>query len=157
MLKNCNAQTVLEVGIGSGKNVELMGEASITGIDISPDMLSFVRERFPRVRLILADAHRLPFKSDTFDICLFCYCLRSLDRPVEATREALRIARQVLIIDYDRPTFIPRIIWDRIIERFGNLVFGSHQLDFNAVEQLSSRASVKTLYKGLYRVVRLER
>jgi uncharacterized protein YbaR (Trm112 family) len=70
---------ILEVGIGAGANVPLVREAlpkdldlEFWGIDFSRGMLRQASRRLPRssagrVRLLLADAHALPFPDATFD------------------------------------------------------------------------------------------
>ncbi|TMA75478.1 MAG: methyltransferase domain-containing protein [Deltaproteobacteria bacterium] len=70
---------ILEVGIGSGANVPLVHaalpadvDAEIWGVDFSSGMLQqasrkLARARTGRVRLLLGDAHALPFADATFD------------------------------------------------------------------------------------------
>jgi ubiquinone/menaquinone biosynthesis C-methylase UbiE len=69
---------VLEIGIGAGANLpllrrELRGRrAEIWGVDLSIGMLRRCREvvrrgRYEGVRLLMADAHALPFPDATFD------------------------------------------------------------------------------------------
>jgi uncharacterized protein YbaR (Trm112 family) len=70
---------ILEVGIGAGANVPLVQQAlpsdlavEFWGIDFSRGMLReaarrLARSRAGRVRLLLADAHALPFPDATFD------------------------------------------------------------------------------------------
>jgi len=70
---------ILEVGIGAGANVPLVDaalpasvDAEIWGVDLSAGMLRqasrrFARRREGRIRLLLGDAHALPFAAGTFD------------------------------------------------------------------------------------------
>ncbi len=72
---------ILEVGIGGGANLPLIerdvpsdiGNLEVWGVDLSPGMLRQCRRRIRgtgfgrRVRLMLADAHALPFPDASFD------------------------------------------------------------------------------------------
>ena len=73
-----------------------------------------------------------------------------------AVREALRVSRRVVIIDYARPALMPAFLWRHVINRFGYAVFGSRDIDFEAMERLAGRCQVSELYGGLYRLMMLE-
>lgn len=102
----------LEVGIGTGRNLDhYPPDVELTGIDISPAMLTRARQRARRfsrhVQLDLADVEHLPFEDATFDIvvatCVFC----SVPDPVAGLREVSRVARpdgQVRLLEHVRPT-----------------------------------------------------
>lgn len=103
--------SVLEVGVGTGTNLELYPPAAdVTGIDISSRMLARARRRAGRiggrVRLLEGDAERLPFPDATFDTvlatCVFC----SVADPVQGLREVRRVVKadgQVLLLEHVRP------------------------------------------------------
>ena len=148
--------SLLEIGIGTGKNMGLLASPVRAGVDTSLDMLRHTRARFRDVGLIAGDAVKLPLRDASFDMSLFCYVLRGLRSPVDAVKEALRVSSRVVIVDYDRPRFIPRLIWNSVISRFGYRVYGSRDLDFAAIEGLGASRSVRRYYGGLYRVVILE-
>jgi ubiquinone/menaquinone biosynthesis C-methylase UbiE len=147
------SSSLLEIGVGSGKSMSLFASPLRVGLDTSLDMLEFTRDRFRDVRLIVGDAMHLPVKDGSFDVSVFCYVLRGLASPADAVREALRVSSRVVIVDYDRPRFIPRLIWGRVINGFGRAVYGSGDLDFAAIEKLGASKEVLRYYGGLYRVV----
>ncbi len=103
--------SVLEVGVGTGRNLEHYGEVSrVCGIDVSIRMLARARRRAAqasvRVDLLEADAHALPFADDEFDTsvatCVFC----SVADPVRALRELGRVTRpdgRILLLEHVRP------------------------------------------------------
>ena len=146
----------LEIGAGSGKSLCLVDSNLMIGLDTSIRMLRYARRRFPNAVVVIGDAHRLPFGDSCIDVSVFSYCLRSLARPAEAVREALRVSSRVVIIDYDRPTFLPTILWERIANRLGCAVFGSRDLDFEELGHLAQRRQVRNLYGDLYKVMVLE-
>jgi ubiquinone/menaquinone biosynthesis C-methylase UbiE len=63
---------VLEIGSGPGGNLELvtaLGAEKITGVDISPTMISIAKKRLdPKVDLVQVNGTELPFPEDHFDI-----------------------------------------------------------------------------------------
>lgn len=101
----------LEVGIGTGRNLDLYRpDLDVTGIDISPAMLSGARRRAARrdrpVRLEVADVERLPYPDASFDTvcatCVFC----SVADPVAGFAEIARVVDpggQVLLLEHVRP------------------------------------------------------
>lgn len=152
-LASLKPRSLLEIGVGSGKNMGLMTCPFRVGVDISLEMLEFAHKEFRDVGLVAGDAARLPMKDASFELCLFCYVLRGLARPAEAVKEALRVSARVVIIDYDRPVFIPRFIWDGVIARIGRAIYGSRDLDFASIEKLGANKEVIMYYGGLFRVV----
>jgi ubiquinone/menaquinone biosynthesis C-methylase UbiE len=104
----------------------------------------------------MGDAHSLPFRDGSVEVSFFSYCLRGLERPLEAVREALRVSARVIIVDYSKPALMPEIIWKRVINRLGFAVFGSRDIDFESMERLAARGQVSELYGGLYKVLILE-
>ena len=148
-----DSSSLLEIGVGSGKNLGLLAAPVRVGVDLSLDMLQYARSRCLGVRLVAGDALRLPLKDGSFDTSVFCYVLRGLKSPVEAVKEALRVSSRVVIVDYDRPRFVPAFIWDGVINRFGGRVYGSRDLDYESIENLGASKEVLRYYGGLYRVV----
>ncbi len=153
VFSSIRASSLIEIGVGSGKNMALLSAPVRAGVDTSLEMLKFARGRFRGLHVFAGDAVRLPLKDGGFEVSVLCYVLRGLSRPVEAVREALRVSTRVVIIDYDRPCFIPRFIWDTVISGFGRAVYGSRDLDFAALEKLGASKEVLKYYGGLYRVM----
>ncbi len=103
--------TVLEVGVGTGLNLEhYPPDVHVTGIDISPRMLSRARRRAAdadeEVVLEVANIEDLPYHDDRFDTatatCVFC----SVTHPVRGLRELARVTKpngRVLLLEHVRP------------------------------------------------------
>lgn len=90
---------VLEVGVGTGKNIEFYpGDVEVTAIDFSEKMLEKARERAKRlnseVTLLQMDAQALEFPDETFDTiittCVFC----SVPDPVKGLQEIKRVCKR---------------------------------------------------------------
>lgn len=92
---------VLEVGVGSGLNLELYDRdrvARVTGIDPSAPLLARAGARAERsnvpTELREADACRLPFAAEAFDTVVLTYTLCSIDDPHAALAEIARVMRR---------------------------------------------------------------
>lgn len=102
---------ILEVGVGTGKNLEHYPKTvTLNAIDVSPMMLARARRRAGKldraVTLEVADVAALPYRDDTFDTtvatCVFC----SVADPVVGLRELGRVAKpegQILLLEHVRP------------------------------------------------------
>ncbi len=108
LLKEARGKT-LEVGIGTGKNIEHYPPGvELTGIDFSEKMLERARRRahnHPRVKLMLMDAEQMSFDDDTFDIvvtsCVFC----SVPDPVQGLKEIKRVCKnggKIMMLEHVR-------------------------------------------------------
>jgi SAM-dependent methyltransferase len=94
------AQHALEVGCGTGHFTRwLSGRIPhVVGLDRAPAMLAEARRRSLRLRLIQADAHALPIRSQTMDLAFFVLTLEFLEDPAVALAEAARVACRGLIV-----------------------------------------------------------
>lgn len=101
---------VLEVGVGTGKNIPYYPEnIDITAIDFSQKMLSKAREKAKElnkeVELIYMDAQAMEFRDNTFDTvfttCVFC----SVPDPVKGLKEIRRVCKpggKIIMIEHVR-------------------------------------------------------
>lgn len=94
-----SAQSVLEVGCGTGHFSEWLAQKGLTvfGLDRSPAMLAEMHARVPTLPVILGDAHHVPLKTGAVDMVLFVTTLEFLEDPTAGLSEAVRIARQGVI------------------------------------------------------------
>jgi SAM-dependent methyltransferase len=90
----------LEVGCGTGAFTGWLAArgARVVGLDRAPAMLAALRRGRPRLPVVLADAHQLPFHAAEFDVVVFVATLEFLERPGEALTEAVRVAGQALVL-----------------------------------------------------------
>ena len=88
---------VLEVGVGTGKNLQFYPDnCQVTGIDFSPGMLKKARKRTegrPSIILLEMDIQNLEFPDNSFDTiiatCVFC----SVPDPLQGLRELRRVCK----------------------------------------------------------------
>ncbi len=93
-----NARDMLDVGCGNGayltKFVAAPGNRTVTGADLTFDMLLSARERVgPKCRLVNADVSRLPFKAATFDFIFASHVLQFVSDVEDIVAELARCLR----------------------------------------------------------------
>ena len=110
---------VLEVGVGTGKNMPYWpkgaqtlappARAGVTAIDLTPGMLEVARRRAKQLDLTadlrLGDAQALDFPNATFDTAVATFVFCSVPDPVLGLRELARVVRpggQVLLLEHMR-------------------------------------------------------
>jgi len=102
--------TLLDIGTGTGRMLELLGPRAARGlgIDLSREMLAIGRARLDRAglahcRVRQADLYRLPFGDGAFDVATIHQVLHFLDHPAAAVAEAARVLKpggKLLIADF---------------------------------------------------------
>ncbi|MBN1866085.1 methyltransferase domain-containing protein [Candidatus Sumerlaeota bacterium] len=69
----------LDLGCGGGAHFSYFSEReSVVGVDVNLDSLRSARRRFPRARVMQADACRLPFRDGAFGTIISIYSLEHL-------------------------------------------------------------------------------
>ena len=88
--------TVLDLGIGTGKFLELfLSEkkwSRAVGLDFSQAMLEEAKRTLPdQVECVLGDFHNLPFEKESFDLVISAFTLRSVKDMPKFTQEVFGI------------------------------------------------------------------
>ena len=110
---------VLEVGCGTGANLELFAEAGceIAGLDLSPSMMDIARRKLgDRADLRLGDAADMPYSDNSFDLVLSFLTLHEMPSAVRAPvmDEIVRVAGadgKALFVDYHQGPIVFPIGW----------------------------------------------
>jgi ubiquinone/menaquinone biosynthesis C-methylase UbiE len=109
LIAEVDGARVLEVGVGTGRNLSLYPDAvRVDAIDFSPRMLERAQRRPPRanVRLALMDVQELAWPSETFDTvvstCVFCSVPDAL-KGLQEIRRVLRAGGRALFLEHVRP------------------------------------------------------
>lgn len=101
---------VLEVGVGTGKNLPYYQEGcNVTGIDFSPRMLAKARKKVHLakvpINLIEMDIEAMDFQDETFDTviatCVFC----SVPNPIRGLQEVRRVCKKggkIILLEHVR-------------------------------------------------------
>jgi ubiquinone/menaquinone biosynthesis C-methylase UbiE len=99
------AHHVLEVGCGTGHFTAWLATQGLQalGLERAPAMLAEMQRRLPHIPAVLGDAHQLPLRAGAVDVVVFVTALEFLEGPERALAEAVRVARQgVLLLALNR-------------------------------------------------------
>lgn len=87
----------LDLGCGTVEFYEFITKsvgAEYTGTDLSPDMLEVGKKKYPKAKLVEADAENLPFKDDSFDFVMTRGLVHHLPNPEKGIEEAYRVIKK---------------------------------------------------------------
>ena len=83
---------LLDIGCGSGYAAAMAAAraATVTGIDITPELIAIARERLPAGHFVVGAVDDLPFEDASFDAAVAFNAFQFADDPTQAVREAAR-------------------------------------------------------------------
>lgn len=116
-----HGKRVIDIGCGDGTyTIELFDAAhpiEIVGIDPAHEAISLAKRKAGTraISFQTLSAYTLPYAGDRFNIAQLRGVLHHVDRPYELLREAMRVARLVVVIE---PNGYNPIL--KLIERFSN-------------------------------------
>jgi SAM-dependent methyltransferase len=87
--------TLLDIGCGSGYAARMAAAlgATVTGIDITPELIEIARERVPSGDFKVAPMDSLPFRDGSFDTAVGFNSFQFADNPARAVQEAARVVK----------------------------------------------------------------
>jgi demethylmenaquinone methyltransferase/2-methoxy-6-polyprenyl-1,4-benzoquinol methylase len=103
---------ILDMAAGPGASSEPLAKAgaSVTSADFSHGMLDAGRKQRPYLNFQWADALKLPFGDNSFDLYTISFGLRNTHKTEAALKEALRVVRpggRLVIVEFSAPTWRP--------------------------------------------------
>ena len=127
---------VLEVGIGSGLNLPLYGQAvrTVIGLEPSPELLRMARDRAVSapvpIELIEASAEAVPLDTASIDCVVMTWTLCTIPDPHRALAEFRRVLKPggtLLFVEHGRAPEPGVARWqDRLDPLWGRLAGGCH-------------------------------
>lgn len=128
--------SVIEVGCGSGYYSEVLSElvpggVCYTGTDYSDAMITLARMHYPSTTFEVADATRLPYADQTFDIVFNGVSLMHIVDYKAVIREAARVAKRyclfhgVPVFPDQRTTFLTKYAYGAPVVE---IIFGKQEL-----------------------------
>jgi demethylmenaquinone methyltransferase/2-methoxy-6-polyprenyl-1,4-benzoquinol methylase len=105
-------EKVLDLAAGTGTSSEPYADAGVDVVaaDLSLGMLEVGRARRPDIEFVQADATRLPFADESFDVVTISFGLRNIQDHQRALAEMLRVTRpggRLVICEFSTPAFGP--------------------------------------------------
>ena len=128
---------VLEIGVGSGRNLPFYGSAAteVVGLDASARLLEMARAALPEgtappIELIEASAESIPFDDRSFDTVVVTWTLCSIPDVETALREMRRVlapSGRLLFVEHGRSPDRGVTRWqDRLTPMWKRLAGGCH-------------------------------
>ena len=128
---------VLDVACGTGDMAVSLVErgCTVTGIDLSEEMLAIARQKAPMVTFMIADAEHLPFPDASFDAVTCAFGVRNFVHLEQGLNEMLRVLKpggQLVILELatpDSPLVKPfyNLYTRRIIPWLGSRIAGNRE------------------------------
>lgn len=134
---------ILELGVGTGNNLRYYpADREIVAMDISEKMLERARRRADRigssVRLDTADAQRLPYDDESFEVVVASFLFCSVPDPVLGLSEARRVlvpGGQLLLLEHVLSAWPPLRRLMQLLDPIPHHVWGAH-IDRDTVENV---------------------
>ena len=154
LLSSIEGHSILEVGVGTGKNVTYYPRGkSVTAIDISERMLFRARKKAAHLglpfTLLKMDVQALQFPDSYFDAAVSTFVFCSVPDPVKGLRELVRVLKpkgKAYFLEHVRP----RGFRGRIFDLLNPLFLGITGANIN-------RDTVKNIQEAGLRVLREKR
>ena len=128
---------VLDVACGTGDMVVSLAEqgCTVTGVDISEEMLAIAKRKAPQAIYLLAEAEQLPFEDNTFDAVTCAFGVRNFVHLEQGLNEMLRVLKHggtMVILELATPDSpIVRPFYDLYTKHFipwlGSRIAGSRE------------------------------
>lgn len=115
--RKTSPKRILEVGCAGGHLTGLLHQlypkAAAVGIDVYAPAIQEAKKRHPAITFTVADAHKLPFKDDFFDIVVSSETIEHVVDPTKMLNEIKRVMSKngVALIEMDSGNWLFRIIW----------------------------------------------
>lgn len=128
---------ILDVGCASGemtnKISRISPKAQITAVDIYKEAIFYGKKHYPHIKFLVADAHKLPFKNNSFDLVVCYETIEHLTSPKKALKEVRRVMKDngTAIVAMDSGSTLFCTIWWFWEKTFGRAWQGAHLHPFH--------------------------
>lgn len=135
-----NYKKILDVGCAGGtmaaKVAKVFPDAEITGIDVYPPMIDYAKRKYPHMKFLVADAHKLPFKPGSFDLVTCYETIEHVLQPDKVLKELKRVLKKdgTAIVAMDSGNLLFRSVWFFWEKTFGRAWQGAHIHPFHHTE-----------------------
>lgn len=108
---------VLDVGCASGwflsRFSKVFPQANCFGVDIYDEAVEYAKKRYSHITFKIADAHKIPFKEESFDLVVCTEVLEHVDDPKSVVLEIKRVLKKdgFAIIELDSGSLLFSVVW----------------------------------------------
>lgn len=104
---------ILDLATGTGDQALSLLQSgasihSVTGIDLSTEMLEIAKRKIPQVKFLHANAEELPFEENSFNAATFSFGIRNVTDPLRSLKEIHRVLKpngRALILEFSLPKY----------------------------------------------------
>lgn len=142
LIPSDNNYTVLDLGCGNGVSTSRLKAKFAVGVDLSVKELVKSKKKYPASHFVVADARKLPFKNNAFDLVVAINMLHHVDNPQTVLKECFRVLKsggRLLTVDpnlYNPVGFIGRGTYrlfrlKKIFPTFPQFALGEEEYQFS--------------------------
>lgn len=150
-------KTILDIGCASGtmtNNIaRIFPKSKITAVDVYPAAISFAKKKYLYIHFLVADAHKLPFKDDSFDLVVCYETIEHVVNPKKVLQEIKRVLKKdgSAIIEMDSGSLLFRVVWWIWEKTKGKVWQGAHLHPFHhtELEKIILKAGFKIVKRRL--------
>ncbi len=109
-IREAKGKAVLDAGAGTGRLAKKLANAGaqVTALDVSPDMLAYLRRKCPSATIVEGDVEQMPFADESFDMVFSSLTLVHLKKIEPFLEECYRVLRDggtavIVNIHYRKP------------------------------------------------------
>ncbi|MDP3941484.1 MAG: class I SAM-dependent methyltransferase [bacterium] len=158
LLKQHAPKKILDVGSASGWFLSELKKrypnAGCVGVDVYIPAIDYAKKTYPNISFRMADAHKLPFKDNSFDVVVCTEVLEHVVHPEEVISEIERILRPggIAIVEMDSGNMLFKLVWYWWTNLRHGVWKDSHIHVFNAtiLERLLKCGTLRVLEKKMF-------
>lgn len=151
------AKKILDVGCSSGvltaRVAKYLPKSKVTGLDSYQKAVNFAKSKYPKIKFVAGDAHKLPFKDKAFDLIICTETLEHVTDPKGVLLEIKRVLSKngAALISMDTGNWLFHLVWFFWTKTRGRVWQDAHLHEFNSkiLEDLIKEAGFRIKKKVL--------
>jgi len=108
--------SILDIGCGNGKLLSGIEKSNLIqgfGVDISPEMIRYAKECYPKFNFVVSGCENIPFEDNSMDIIIVCAAYHHFPSVDLFAKEAKRLLKQngsLYIAEIYLPSIVRHIV-----------------------------------------------